>query len=78
MAESWAGTGNSTTDSNVIISTVDISQIAGVWSTKFKELHNHRNLSTRNSLQEQLNSIITEDDLETLIVDSDTVICAIK
>ena len=53
-------------------------QIAGLWSTKFKELCNRCNPSTRNSLQEQLNSIITEDDLETLIVDSDTVICANK
>ena len=41
-------------------------QIAGLWSTKFKELHNCCNPSTRNSLQEQLKSIITEDDLETL------------
>ena len=53
-------------------------QIAGLWSTKFKELYNRCNPSTRNSLQEQLNSIITEDDLETLLVDTDTVICAIK
>ena len=29
-------------------------------------------------MEEQLNSIITEDDLETLIVDTDTVISAIK
>ena len=40
-------------------------QIAGLWSTKFKELYNCCNPSTRNSLQEQLNSIITEDNLET-------------
>ena len=53
-------------------------QIAGLWSTKFKELYNCCNPSTRSSLEEQLNSIITEDDLETLIVDTDTVICAIK
>ena len=31
-------------------------QIAGLWSTKFKELYNHCNPSTRNSLQKQLNS----------------------
>ena len=43
------------------------SQIAGLWSTKVKELYNHCNPSTRNSLQEQLNSIITEDDLEALL-----------
>ena len=50
-------------------------QIPGLRSTKFKELYNRCNPSTRNSLQEQLNSIITEDYLETLI---DTVICAIQ
>ena len=53
-------------------------QIAGLWSTKFKELYNRCNPSTRNSLQKQLNYIITEDDLEVLIVDTYTIICAIK
>ena len=53
-------------------------QIAGLWSTKFKELYNCSNPSTINSLQKQLNSIITEDDLEVPIVDTYTVICAIK
>ena len=53
-------------------------QNAGLWSTKFKKLDNRCNPSTRNSLQEQLSSIMTEDDLETFIVDSDTLICAIK
>ena len=53
-------------------------QIAWLWSTKFKKLYNRCNPSTRNSLQEQLSSIITEDDLEALIVDTDTVVCAIK
>ena len=53
-------------------------QIAGLWPTKFKELYNICNPRTRNSLQEQLNSIITEDNLEPSIVDTDTVICAIK
>lgn len=48
-------------------------QIAGLQSTKFKELYNHYNPSTRNSLQEQLNSIRTEDDLEALIVDTHTI-----
>ena len=48
-------------------------QIAGLWSTKFKELYNRCNPSTRNSLQEQLNSIRTEDDLEALIVDTHTI-----
>ena len=36
--------------------------------------YGQQNLRISNSLQEQLNSIITEDDLETLIVDTDTVI----
>ena len=37
-----------------------------------------RLLGYGNFLQEQLNSFITEDDLETLIVDTDTIICAFE
>ena len=47
-------------------------------SDAISKLYNHCNPSTRNFLQEQLSSIITEDDLEALIVDTDTVVCAIK
>ena len=46
-------------------------QNAGLWSTKFKKPDNRCNPSTRNSLQEQLSSIMTEDDLETFIVEND-------
>lgn len=59
----------------VVISVSGDPQIAGLWSANFKELYNRCDPSNRNSLQEQLNSIITEDDLETLIVDTDTVVC---
>ena len=43
------------------------SQVTELWSAKFKELYNHCDPSKRDSLLDQLHSVITREDLVTII-----------
>jgi len=54
------------------------TQVTELWSAKFKELYNRCDPSKRDSLLDQLHSVITREDLATIAVDSDTVVGALK
>ncbi len=52
-------------------------QVAELWYTKFRNLDNRCDPSKRSSLLDQLDFVITRDDLATNTVDTDTVMCAL-
>ena len=53
-------------------------QVTELWSTKFKNLYNRCDPSNRDSLLDQLHSVIIGDDLVPIVIDSDTVAGALK